>query len=102
MEELDEAIIERALERAEEAARRVIEQALGLRALHYNIQLSTIYDEDGLVRLVVDVSITRPRADKAILNEVIEAAIAVAERTFESEIKKAMGKDSSRLDKKHG
>ncbi|NOZ31020.1 MAG: hypothetical protein GXO68_03615 [Crenarchaeota archaeon] len=101
MEELDEAIIERALERAEEAARRVIEQALGLRALHYNIQLSTIYDEDGLVRLVVDVSITRPRADKAILNEVIEAAIAVAERTFESEIKKAMGKESSRLDKKH-
>lgn len=101
MEELDEAIIERALERAEEAARRVIEQALGLRALHYNIQLSTIYDEDGLVRLVVDVSITRPRADKAILNEVIEAAIAVAERTFESEIKKAMGKDSGRLDKKH-
>ncbi|MCE4618173.1 MAG: hypothetical protein F7C82_05950 [Desulfurococcales archaeon] len=101
MEELDEAIIERALERAEEAARRVIEQALGLRALHYNIQLSTIYDEDGLVRLVVDVSITRPRADKTILNEVIEAAIAVAEKTFESEIKKAMGKDSSRLDKKH-
>jgi len=101
LEELDEAIIERALERAEEAARRVIEQALGLRALHYNIQLSTIYDEDGLVRLVVDVSITRPRADKAILNEVIEAAIAVAERTFESEIKKAMGKESSRLDKKH-
>ena len=101
MEELDEAIIERALERAEEAARRVIEQALGLRALHYNIQLSTIYDEDGLVRLVVDVSITRPRADRAILNEVIEAAIAVAEKTFESEIEKAMGKDSSRLDKKH-
>jgi len=101
LEELDEAIIERALERAEEAARRVIEQALGLRALHYNIQLSTTYDEDGLVRLVVDVSITRPRADKAILNEVIEAAIAVAERAFESEIKKAMGKDSSRLDKKH-
>ena len=101
MEELDEAIIERALERAEEAARRVIEQALGLRALHYNIQLSTIYDEDGLVRLVVDVSITRPRADRAILNEVIEAAIAVAERAFESEIKKAMGKDSSGLDKKH-
>lgn len=94
--EPDEEVIERALEKAEEAARRVIENALGPRALNYNLQLSTIYDSQGVVRLIVDISITRPRAHKGILDEVIEAAIAVAERVFEAEINKAVGKGASR------
>ncbi|MMZ67383.1 hypothetical protein D1872_299630 [compost metagenome] len=49
-----------------------------------------------MVRLIVDISITRPRAHKGILDEVIEAAIAVAERVFEAEINKAVGKGASR------
>lgn len=96
MEAPDDLILEKALEKAEEAARRVIERALGTRALNYNIQLSIVYDERGIARLMVDVSITRPRAGKNMLEEVVEAAIRVAEEVFESEIAEAVGNRTNR------
>lgn len=93
---LDEKVIEGALEKAEEAARRAIEGALGSRSPRYSIQLSVVYDERGLVRLTAEISVSRPHIDERVLGEVVEAAIAAAERAFESEVSVALGGGAGR------
>ena len=96
LEEQDNEALEEALVKAEEAARHVIENALGPRASHYNISLTIVYSNNTPERLIVDIHIVRPRAKRDILKEVIEAAIAAAEEVFERELNRRMDKRSDR------
>jgi len=88
---LEEPVNERnyiqALERAEEAARRVIEGALGVRSTDYNLIISISYDSGGPVEVSIEVSVSRPRIDKRILAEVVDAAVEAAREAFEKEIR---------------
>jgi len=76
-----------ALEKAEEAARRVIEEALGVRSTDYNLIVSISYDSRGPVEVSIEVSVARPRIDRQILAEVVDAAVEAAREAFEKEIR---------------
>ncbi len=95
-EPVDEQNYLRALEKAEEAARRVIEEALGVRSTDYNLIVSVSYDSGGPVEVSIEVSVSRPRIDKRILAGVVDAAVEVAREAFEKEIR---GKTGSRVSK---
>ncbi|MCE4620090.1 MAG: hypothetical protein F7C33_03600 [Desulfurococcales archaeon] len=85
-----------ALEKAEEAARKVIEEALGVRSTDYNLIISISYDNKGPAEVSIEVSVSRPRVDKRILAEVVNAAVEAARKTFEKEIS---GKTGTRATK---
>ncbi len=92
----DSEAVEKALSKAEEAARHVIENALGQRMPYYNISLKATYSGDGLERLVIDIHLARPRVEKETLHEVIEAAIEAARRAFEKELSKKVDSRTNR------
>ncbi|MCE4600706.1 MAG: hypothetical protein F7C38_03995 [Desulfurococcales archaeon] len=92
----DSEAVEKALSKAEEAARHVIENALGQRISYYNISLKATYSVEGPERLVIDIHLARPRVERKMLHEVIEAAIEAARQAFETELSKKVDSRANR------
>lgn len=71
----------KALEAAEQRARRILIEELGEEASRFTIAMRVDYDDTGVSRLVIDVEASRPR--HRWVERAVSRAVREARKTFE-------------------